>query len=77
MTSFFDGIDDLNYVYMTEENEGICYILCSDGIFRYKEKQNHVEQIIDGKKYKLGSKENRAVDFCVPENRMIFHPNIF
>ena len=69
MKSFFDGIDDLNCVYMTEENEGICYILCSDGIFRYKEKQNHVEQIIDGKKYKLGSKENRAVDFCVPENR--------
>ncbi len=71
LKSFFDIVDKSEYLYMTEDKNGMYYFLCSDGVFTYKDKQNHVEQIIDSKKYKLGSQKNKAVSFCVPGNGVL------
>ena len=41
------------------------YILSSDGIYRYAENGNQIEQLIDGKKYSIGSNTKKTVAIVV------------
>ena len=70
LNEFFSDInyefDPMNYpydIYGADDNS--IYILCTDGIYRYAENGNQVEQLIDGKKYSIGSAVKTPISLVI------------
>lgn len=76
LKEFFSSIsfdfDLMNYsydIYGADDNS--IYILCAEGIYRYAENGNQVEQLIDGKKYSIGSTVKTPISIFVNKESVI------